>query len=156
MMDELTKFAEALCAPIRVCVIDDEEEVGYQIEDALTVYNCDVQLRYDPEIGCKCLRTGQPCRVDLVFISDTVEHVVEVVKHIERERPSASIVVLTRNPSGSSVAELMRNGVYTFLAKNGSFNAKHVKMIFQQLNLRLHALVQAAPEVKVKSKSQPS
>ena len=155
MMTELLSYVESLVAPIRVCVVEPEEEVGYQIEDALTVYNCNVQLRYDPVVGCSCLQSGKRCRVDLVFIADSAPHALDVIKHIEHEQPEASIVVLTRKPSGPQVAEIMQHGVYTFLTKNGSFTAANVRRIFAQLNLRLHASDPAGNECAAKPETQP-
>lgn len=155
MMDELIKYIESLGAPIHVCVIDPEEEVCFQIEDALTVYNCNVRLRYDPIVGCSCLQSGNRCRADLVFIADNAEHSLDVIRHIEHEQPDASIVILTRNPSGPLVAEIMRQGVYTFLTKNGSFTAANVRRIFAQLNLRLHASDPAGTDGAAKLETQP-
>jgi len=155
MMDELLKYVESLGAPIKVCVIDPEEEVCYQIEDALSVYNCNVQLRYDPVLGCACLQSGKKCRADLVFIADNAEHSLDTIRHIEHEQPDASIVILTRNPSGPQVAEIMRFGVYTFLTKNGSFNVANVRRIFAQLNLRLHASDPAGTDDAAKPETQP-
>jgi DNA-binding NtrC family response regulator len=154
-MTELLAYAKSLGAPLRVCVVDPEEEVCYQIEDALTVYNCNVQIRYDPVVGCSCRQSEQSCRADLVFVSDLTSHVLDVIRHIEREQPEASIVILTRNPSGPQVAEIMRHGVYTFLTKNGSFTAANVRRIFAQLNLRLHASDPAGTEDDAKPETQP-
>jgi DNA-binding NtrC family response regulator len=154
-MTELIRYIESLGAPIRVCVIDSEEEVCYQIEDALTVYNCNVQIRYDPVVGCSCRQSEKSCRADLVFVSDLAPHALDVIRHIEREQPEASIVILTRSPSGSPVAELMRHGVYTFLTKNGSFTVANVRRIFAQLNLRLHASDPAGTEDAAKPETQP-
>jgi DNA-binding NtrC family response regulator len=156
MTEELLNFVNALASPIQVCVIDSEEEVGYQIEDALAVYNCNVSLHYDPKVECSCLQMEKGCSADLVFIADNVENCQDVIRYIEREQPEASIVILTRNPSGSKVAEIMCSGVYTFLTKNGSFTSKNVKSIFQQLNLRLHASDPAGPGDVVKTEVQPS
>jgi DNA-binding NtrC family response regulator len=156
MMDDLLKYVEALTSPIRVCVIDDEEEVCYQIEDALSVYNCVVRLTYDLVTGCKCLQGCSKCGADLVFLADTVERYLDVIKHVEQEQPEASIVILTRDPSGPAVAEIMRHGVYTFLTKNGSFTTHNVRSIFRQLNLRLHAAAQAEPAGTEEPEAQPS
>lgn len=155
MMTDLIRYIESLGASIRVCVIDPEEEVCYQIEDALTVYNCNVQLRYDPVVGCACLQSGKKCHVDLVFIADTASHALDVIRHIEYEQPEASIVILTRNPAGPQVSEIMRSGVYTFLTKNGSFTTANVRRIFAQLNLRLHASDPAGTEDAAKPETQP-
>jgi DNA-binding NtrC family response regulator len=150
MMNELIKFAESLVSPTKVCVIDAEEEVCFQIEDALSVYNCCVRCSYDATSGCTCLRKGVKCSADLIFLGDNVSHYLDVIKHAEAEHPDASIVILTRDPSSPKVAEIMRNGVYTFLVKNGSFSTKNVRNIFRQLNLRIHATdVGAVSEVKV-------
>jgi len=156
MMDDLLKYVAALTSPIKVCVIDGEEEISYQIEDALNVYNCNVRLTYDLVSGCKCLQTGRQCNPDLVFIADNVMNCMEVIRRIEQEQPEASIVILTRTPSSPAIAEIMRHGVYTFLTKNGSFTAKNVKDIFSQLNLRLHSSDPAEPESDVKPEAQPS
>jgi DNA-binding NarL/FixJ family response regulator len=156
MMDTLLNYVSALVSPIKVCVIDSEEEVGYQIEDALSVYNCNVRLVYDPVFGCKCLQTGRKCSPDLVFIADNVPNCLEVIRHLEQEQPETSVVVLTRTPGSPIVAEIMKHGVYTFLTKNGSFTANSVKCIFQQLNIRLHASDPAGPESGVKTEAQPS
>lgn len=155
MTDELLKYAESLVAPIKVCVIDKEEEVCFQIEDALSVYNCNVRLRFDPTCGCACLQSGEKCLADLVFIADNVPHCMDTIQHIEREQPDASIVVLTRTPGSPAIAEIMRRGVYTFLTKNGSFTPANVRRIFAQLNLRLHASGLAEVEA-VQSEPQPS
>jgi DNA-binding NtrC family response regulator len=154
-MTELLSYVNSLVASIRVCVVEPEEEVCYQIEDALTVYNCAVQFRYDPAVGCSCLQSGKKCRVDLVFIADTAPYAMDVIRHVSQEQPEASIVILTRNPSGPQVAEIMRHGVYTFLTKNGSFTVANVRRIFSQLNLRLHASASAGTEDAAKPETQP-
>ena len=155
MMTELISYVKSLVAPIRVCVVDPEEEACYQIEDALTVYNCNVQIRYDPVVGCACRQSGKSCRADLVFVSDLAPHALDVIQYIAHSQPEASVVILTRNPSGPQVAELMRHGVYTFLTKNGSFTAANVRRIFAQLNLRLHASDPAGNECAAKPETQP-
>jgi len=154
-LTSIIQYVESLTSPIRVCVIDSDEEVGYQIEDALVVYNCSVQLSYDSSVGCRCLQTGNPCNADLVFISDTVPNCLDIIRHIEKSQPEASIVVLTRAPSSPVVEAIMRHGVYTFLTKNGSFTPNHVKNIFQQLNLRLHASDPAGTGDVAKPETQP-
>jgi DNA-binding NarL/FixJ family response regulator len=93
--------------------------------------------------------------VDLVFIADTASHALDVIRHIEHEQPEASIVILTRNPAGPQVSEIMRSGVYTFLTKNGSFTTANVRRIFAQLNLRLHASDPAGIEDDAKPETQP-
>jgi len=155
MMDELLKYVETLVSPIRVCVVDPEEDACYQIEDALSVYNCSVQIQYDQALGCACLRNGNKCRADLVFIADNANCALDVIRHIEHEQPEASIVVLTRDPSRPQVAELMRHGVYTFLTKNGSFTSANVRRTFSQINLRLHASDQAGTDDAAKLETQP-
>lgn len=142
-MNSVAEYIErVVLTPVRVCVVDSEEETCYQIEDALSVYNCEVKLSFDEEEGCRCLRDGLGCPADLIFVSadiQPVESVRMMIEHIESTCPEASVVVLTRKPTSPAVVDLMRHGAYTFLVKNGSFDDAHIRKIFRQLNVKLRS-----------------
>lgn len=137
-MDSLTRYCEALASPVKVAVIELETKVISQIKDALRDYNCVVEDCYDPASGCKCRQMSW--KSDLIFLADNIVEPVSslvIARQISVCCPEASVVILTRNPQGQQVMDLMKSGVYTFLVKNGSFNKTHVQRVFNQLNLRL-------------------
>lgn len=141
-MKSVLEYITALNKPIQVRVIESEEQVCYQIEDALSVYNCAVACDYDPSDEHGCLRTSRFNNADLVFVSSDLkckDSSLEIVKRIERECPHASIVILTRQPNSDANAALMEHGVYIFMLKNGSFTSEHVQRVFNQVNLRLRS-----------------
>ena len=135
-MNSLVEYAEALVRPVEVTVIDPEEHAAQDIFNALSVYNCQVNLITPPLSSLQIL---QPCG-DLVFLADEIPgHIqpVDILQLLEGQSPTPSVVILTRKPSSDRVAALMKYGPYTFMVKNGSFNGTHVRRVFCQLNLRL-------------------
>lgn len=151
-MDALTNLCEALARPVKVAVIELEKQIIAQIRDALRVYNCDVEECFDPCEGCKCRQKS--CKADLVFLADNIEgqkSSLDIANQIDMCCPSASVVILTRNPQSQTAANLMRSGAYNFMVKNGSFTQAHVQRIFNQLNLRLRERGRTPEEEKQES-----
>lgn len=132
----LRDFVEALVRPLRVLVVDSDEESFPRVVNALAPYDAEI-------INCagttgECLQKNDP--FDLVFVGaplSTNSASQDIVEEIQQFCPDASVVIMARNPLDECVQKLMELGPFTFLKKNGSFNPEHVQKIANQLNLKL-------------------
>lgn len=134
----LMDYAESITQPIRVLVIDPDKASFDKVANALAPFNAEV---FSAPCACpaaQCLRLHAP--LDLVFVGMPLTEFGTpeiILDQIHRLCPDASVVIMARNPTDEAVTKLIEHGPFTFLKKNGSFDAEHVKRIASQLNLKL-------------------
>lgn len=137
-INSLTEYAESITRPLKVLVIDPDKSSFDKVINALAPFNAEV---FSAPCACpaaQCIRFQSP--LDLIFIGlpltefGTADLIIDQITQIS---PDASIVVMAKNPIDNSVTDLLDKIPFTFLKKNGTFDAGHVQRIARHLNLKL-------------------
>lgn len=138
VINNLLDYAEALAAPLRVLVVDPEQKSFDRVVNALAPYNAEVFNAACACLAAHCLKQLAP--FDLIFIAVPLTQFGTpdlVIREIQRICPDASVVIMARDQSDASVLAIMEMGPFTFLKKNGDFDAEHIRQIARQLNIKL-------------------
>lgn len=103
-------------SPVRVLLVDDEEEFLQVHARLLKRRGLEVETATSGKAGLEIVRQGR-CDVAVVDLRMPGMDGLELLQAIKRVRPDVEVVVLTGQPSVSAALKAVREGAFDFAAK---------------------------------------
>ncbi|MCB0065707.1 MAG: sigma-54-dependent Fis family transcriptional regulator [Caldilineaceae bacterium] len=102
--------------PIRVLVVDDDENHAQAVAESLARINCECKVATSGEMGTRMI-TGESWDVVVTDLMMGEIDGLEILRQTKEELPDAEVIVLTGHGSIASAVTAMQHGAYTYLTK---------------------------------------
>ncbi|MCA9058112.1 MAG: sigma-54-dependent Fis family transcriptional regulator, partial [Planctomycetaceae bacterium] len=116
MTEQKNDSADLSGIPVRVLVVDDDENHAQAVADSLTRINCECRVATSGEHGSQLI-AAETWDVIVTDLQMGEIDGLEILRQAKQELPDAEVIVLTGHGSITSAVTAMQHGAYTYLTK---------------------------------------
>lgn len=116
MTESKNEAPDLTTIPVRVLVVDDDENHAQAVADSLARINCDCKVAGSGERGSQLISSES---WDVIVTDLQMGEIdgLDILRQAKEELPDAEVIVLTGHGSITSAVTAMQHGAYTYLTK---------------------------------------